>query len=166
MPKSETSQAPQERVQIVYRSQTGDAQEETELPLKILMVGDYQGQKHSSKDADPDATPNRIEDRMAAPIDKDSFNQVLAEHQVQTQFQVPNQIDGSDKPLSISLAFKHIDDFSPMGIAEQVPALRQLLDLRDALNALKGPIGNRPGFRRALSAALLSAAQDPAAAQK
>ena len=37
----EGSVAPKERVNIVYKPATGNAQEEVELPLKIMMVGDY-----------------------------------------------------------------------------------------------------------------------------
>jgi type VI secretion system protein ImpB len=32
--------------------------------------------------------------------------------------------------------------------------LRQLLELREALTALKGPLGNVPAFKRAIEAAL------------
>jgi bis(5'-nucleosyl)-tetraphosphatase (symmetrical) len=37
----EGSVAPKERVNIVYKPATGNAQEEVELPLKIMMLGDY-----------------------------------------------------------------------------------------------------------------------------
>jgi len=39
----EGSVAPQERVNITYKSSVGDAQEEVELPLKMLFIGDYTG---------------------------------------------------------------------------------------------------------------------------
>jgi len=37
----EGSVAPKERVNIVYKPATGGAQEEVELPLKLMMLGDY-----------------------------------------------------------------------------------------------------------------------------
>ena len=37
----EGSVAPKERVNIVYRPATGDAKEEVELPLKVLVMGDF-----------------------------------------------------------------------------------------------------------------------------
>ena len=40
---SEGSVAPKERVNIVYKSSVGDQTEEVELPLKLLMLGDYTG---------------------------------------------------------------------------------------------------------------------------
>ena len=41
-------------------------------------------------------------------------------------------------------------DFSPDNIAKQVPQLNKLLELREALIALKGPMGNIPAFRNKL----------------
>ena len=41
----EQSVAPKERVNITYKPATGDAQEEVELPLRILMMGDYTGKR-------------------------------------------------------------------------------------------------------------------------
>ena len=37
----EASVAPRERVNITYKPATGDAKAEVELPLKMLMIGDY-----------------------------------------------------------------------------------------------------------------------------
>jgi type VI secretion system protein ImpB len=43
-----------------------------------------------------------------------------------------------------------LDDFSPDSIARQVPELKKLIELREALVALKGPLGNVPSFRSKL----------------
>ncbi len=65
----EGSVAPKERVNIVYKPATGDAQEEVELPLKMLMMGDYTNR--------PDPRP--LEDRKPINVDKDNFSKVMAE---------------------------------------------------------------------------------------
>ena len=39
-------------------------------------------------------------------------------------------------------------DFEPDAIIRKVPELNSLLGLREALKALKGPIGNVPEFRK------------------
>ena len=41
-----------------------------------------------------------------------------------------------------------LDDFKPDNILQQVDELKQILQLRDALKALKGPIGNSPQMRK------------------
>jgi len=41
-------------------------------------------------------------------------------------------------------------DFEPDSIVNQVPEIKKLIELREALVALKGPLGNLPAFRRHL----------------
>lgn len=139
------SVAPKERVNITYKSQTGDAQEESELPLKILMVGDYTGRA--------DDTP--LEERKPINVDKENFNDVLANQKLEVSVSVPNKlVDEKDASMSVSLKFRKLEDFSPEGVVNQVPELKQLLELRSALTALKGPLGNIPAFRKKIEALL------------
>jgi len=135
----EGSVAPKERVNITYKPATGDQQEEDELPLRILMMGDYTGK--------PDDTP--LEERKPINVDKDNFNEVMAEHNLSLDLNVADKLSGNDgDEMSVGLKFKSLKDFTPEGIAEQVPELRQLMQLRNALTALKGPLGNIPKFRK------------------
>lgn len=137
--------APKERVNIVYKSQVGDAQQETELPLKILMVGDYTGRSED--------TP--LEERKPVNVDGENFNDVLAKQRLSVDVQVADKLSGEkDATLDLHLEFKKLDDFGPEGIVQQVPELKKLLELRTALTALKGPLGNLPAFRKKIQALL------------
>jgi len=140
----EASVAPKERVNIVYKP-AGDAQEDVELPLRILMLGDFTGKA--------DDTP--VEERQPINIDKDNFNDVLEGYDVGTDISVPDTLSGeAGAEMSVSLKFKSMKDFSPEGIANQVPELKKLLELRQALTALKGPLGNVPAFRKKIQSLL------------
>jgi len=142
----EGSVAPKERVNIVYKPATGDAKEEVELPLKVLVMplkvlvmGDF-----SLKD---DPTP--VEDRKAINVDKDNLGDVLEAQNVDLNINVKNTLsDEPDAQMSLNLDFKTFKDFEPDAIIQKVPELKQLLDLREALTALKGPLGNVPAFRK------------------
>ena len=139
------SVAPKERVNITYRAQVGDAQQETELPLKLLMVGDYTGR--------PDDTP--LEERKPINIDKENFNDVMAKQDLKATVGVVDKLSGEkDATLSVNLSFKSLGDFTPEGIVNQVPELKKLLELRLALTALKGPLGNIPAFRKKMQSLL------------
>jgi type VI secretion system protein ImpB len=139
------SVAPQERVNITYKASTGDAQEEVELPLKLLFMGDYTSR--------PDSRP--VEDRKPISIDKDNFQKVLGEQNLSLDLSVPDKLsDKADSSLALSLKFKTLSDFSPEGVATQVPELKKLLELRQALTALKGPLGNVPAFRKKIQSLL------------
>ncbi|MBP1748315.1 MAG: type secretion protein, family [Deltaproteobacteria bacterium] len=135
----EGSVAPKERVNIVYRPATGDAKEEIELPLKVLVMGDFTLQQDSRS----------VEDRQPVNIDKDNFNDVLAAHNVRVETVVENKLsDEPDAQISLNLDFKKMKDFEPDTIIQKVPELKKLMELRDALKALKGPLGNIPEFRK------------------
>jgi type VI secretion system protein ImpB len=135
----EGSVAPRERVNIVYRPATGDAQEEVELPLKILVMGDFTGK----------ADDRPLEDREPINIDKDNFNEVLKAQGVGVDVTVPNKLSGEpDEDMNVSLKFESAKDFSPEAIAKNTPELNRLLELREALGALKGPLSNLPNFRK------------------
>jgi len=56
--------------------------------------------------------------------------------------------------LGINLAFNTLKDFEPESIVRQVPELNKLLELREALVALKGPLGNVPAFRKEIQSVL------------
>ncbi len=141
----EGSVAPQERVNITYKSSTGDAKEEIELPLKMLAMGDYTGRK--------DDRP--LEERKPINVDKDNFGQVMAEHNLGATINVADKLSSEGAgELSMSLKFRSLKDFEPEGLADQVPELRRLLELRGALTALKGPLGNIPSFRKKIQGIL------------
>ena len=137
------SVAPRERVNITYRPATSGVPEEVELPLKMLMIGDFRG----AEDVRP------IEERAPVSVDKENFARVLEEQALSVELQVPDHI-GDGEERSLTLRFRSLDDFGPEGIAEQVPEMRALLELRHALVALKGPLGNLPQFRRKIQGIL------------
>jgi type VI secretion system protein ImpB len=139
------SVAPKERMNITYKPATGDKQAEVELPLKMLFIGDYTGR----------ADERPLEDRKPINVDKDNFQQVLAEHNLEIKLTVPNTLtEEKGAELAVDLKFKKLADFGPDAVANQIPEIKTLLDLREALTALKGPLGNVPAFRRKIQAVL------------
>jgi type VI secretion system protein ImpB len=142
----EGSVAPKERVNIRFKPATGDAKEEVELPLKLVLVGDYTGR----------ADDRPIEERELVNINKDNFDEVMKSHKLSVNVSVDNKLDDSPDAgkLSAKLDFANLRSFEPEQIARQVPELRKLLELREALVALKGPLGNVPGFRKAIQGVL------------
>ena len=76
----EGSVAPRERVNIVYKPALGDAQEEKELPLKMLVMGDFTQRQ--------DNRP--LEERKPINIDKDNFNDVMKAMNLKVAFNAKN----------------------------------------------------------------------------
>lgn len=143
------SVAPKERINIKYVPATGGQQAEIELPLTVMVVGNMKGRTEDLP----------IEERQAVSIDKNNFSSVMKESALELNFVAPNGLEeGSDDELPVSLRIESLADFSPDRIAEQVPELRKLLELREALVALKGPLGNVPAFRNRLQSLLTNSA--------
>jgi type VI secretion system protein ImpB len=149
----EGSVAPKERVNIVYKPATGGAQAEVELPLKLLVMGDFTGR--------PDE--RQLEERKPIRLDKDNFNDVMKEHKLGVSVNVANRLTGKEgDELAVQLAFDTLKDFTPAEIARKVPELAKLLELREALTALKGPLANVPAFRKKIEELL----KDPGQREK
>ena len=137
----EASIAPKERVNIVYRPATGGAQEEVELPLKLMVLGDFTLR----------ADDRILEDRTPVNIDKDTFNDVMRSQNLGITVNVPNKLtDEPDAQMSVDLKFDTLKDFEPDAIVQKVPELAKMMELREALKALKGPLSNVPAFRKKL----------------
>jgi len=153
MAGKEGSAPPMERINIVYRSLRNGVQEEIELPLKLMVLGDFTQRE--------DDTP--LEERKAIQLDKDNFNDVMAQQKLNASFNVANKLSGAageEMPVDINIG--NMKDFSPAEVARQVPELRKLLELREALVGLKSPLGNSVAFRKKLDELL----KDPAQREK
>ncbi len=147
MAGKEGSVAPKERINVTFKPSTGEGMEELELPLKLLMIGDYTLIQDEQK----------LEDRKAININKNNFNEVLENHNLGLDLQVPNRLSADkqmDEELTVNLQFKTMKDFDPASLVHQVPEMKALMELRDALVALKGPLGNVPSFRKAIEEVL------------
>lgn len=139
--ENSSSVAPKERINIKYVPNTGDQVAEVELPLNLMVVGDLKGVRED--------TP--IEERQVVSINKNNFNSVMNEAGINLTFNVPNRLDGNgEEDMPVTLPINSLSDFSPDNVAKKVPELNKLLELREALVALKGPLGNIPAFRSRL----------------
>jgi len=139
--------APKERVNILYKTEIGGAQEEVELPLNILVMGEYNPNVPEDEKS--------LEDRKTVSVDKDNFNDVLEKQNLGLTASVPDKLSGEkDASLTVDLKFKNLNDFGPEAVVNQVPELKKLLELRKALTALKSPLGNVPAFRKKLQSLL------------
>ena len=117
------------RVQITYDVETGGAMEKKELPFVVGVLADLS--------AAPKNALKPLKDRKMTGIDRDNFNDVLAGAAPRVALKVQNKLTAEDTKLAVELNFKNMDDFDPAKVAEQVPALKELLDMRTRLKYLE-----------------------------
>ncbi|MCP4158685.1 MAG: type VI secretion system contractile sheath small subunit [Deltaproteobacteria bacterium] len=135
------SVAPKERVNIVYKSATDDKKEMVELPFKLMVLGDF-----SFKN---DTTP--LEEKNPVDIDKNNFDQILESMNIDLDISVKDKVsEENDSEIPVNLKFRSMKDFKPESIAQQVPELKKIIEIRQALMAVKSPLGNIPALRKTI----------------
>jgi type VI secretion system protein ImpB len=134
------SVGPRSRINIKYTAAIGDAQKEIELPLRMLVMGDFTGR--------PDSTP--LADRKAISVNKDNFGEVMSQQKLGAKIAVKDKLTGDpDSQIAVDLKFDSLKDFTPGQLAHQVPELAKLMQVREALMALKNDL-NKADFRKKL----------------
>jgi len=123
------------RVQITYDLETGGAMEKVELPFVVGIMAELSGQRKEPLPA--------MKDRKFTSIDRDNFNDVLSRAAPRLQMKVQDKLTGKDQQLGVELNFNHLDDFEPARVADQVPALRELVQMRQRLSELLGLTQNK-----------------------
>jgi type VI secretion system protein ImpB len=117
------------RVQITYDVETNGAMAKTELPFVVGIMADLSGS--------PKEALRPMKERKFTNIDRDNFNDVMARCAPRVTMKVDNKLTGeADSKLAVELNFNHIDDFEPSKVADQIPALKELKDMRGRLTNL------------------------------
>lgn len=143
--KNGGSIAPKERINIRYTPKGNNEAAGVELPLNLLVTGNL-------TDGD-DGTP--LDQRQPVAINRSNFNSVLEQAGIVRHFTIPSTLsENPDESMKVSLKVNSLADLAPDNIATQIPEMKKILELREALVALKGPMGNMPAFRTQLKALL------------
>lgn len=132
------------RVQITYDVNLNGAQRSIDLPFVIGVLGDFKGQLREGEELPKlkDASRRFID------ITPDTFGKAMATLRPYLRLMVENKLSDQPNPgrLVVELDLgKQAEElgvgvFRPDNIAQQVPALRKLLELRERLATLRGKL--------------------------
>jgi type VI secretion system protein ImpB len=134
------------RVHITYDVETEGAQIERELPFIVGIMGDFAG--------DPTEPLKPLAERKFTQIDRDNFNDVMKRIAPGLQMKVENTLAGDGSEMAVSLKFNSIEDFEPARVAEQVPALKALLETRAKLRDMMSKVDNSEKLEELLDSVL------------
>lgn len=126
------------RVHITYDVEIGDAIEVVELPFVMGILADLSG--HNNANLAP------VRERKFTEIDGSSFNQVLEAANPGIVMSVPDTTKNDGSALAVSLSFKSLSDFDPVQVANQVPELAELYQLRTRLSEIAGRLSSNEAF--------------------
>ncbi len=136
---------PKARINLKLDLHTGGAQKKTELPLKLLVAGDFSNGKEMQA----------LSERNKININKNNFNSVLADYSPSVSMAVENTLAGDGSEENVSLTFRDMNDFSPEQVARQIPQLKAMLAMRNLLRDLKANLLDNQSFRKELEKILL-----------
>jgi type VI secretion system protein ImpB len=145
MAESFQNEVPKARVNIKLDLHTGGASKKVELPLKLLVMGDYSNGQNTLA----------LGERTKVSVNKNNFNSVLADLNPKAKISVENTLADDGSELPVDLDFKSMDDFRPEQVAARVPELRTLMSARNLLRDLKSNLLDNATFRRELEKILL-----------
>lgn len=131
------------RVQISYEDPY-DSQKQIELPFVMAVMSDLSG--NASQVEKPP-----IGERKLTDVDMDNVDKFMKAVAPAAAFRVENKLSGEGgEKLGVNLTFNSMDDFSPAGIARQVPALKVLLEAREQLANLQRYMDGKTGAEEQL----------------
>ena len=140
MSSSFQNEVPKARVNIKLDLHTGGAQKKVELPLKLVVMGDYSNGQENRP----------LSEREKININKNNFNSVLSEFSPTVNITVENTLAGDGSEESVKLSFSEMKDFEPEQVARQIPQLKAMLAMRNLLRDLKSNLLDNVTFRKEL----------------
>lgn len=140
MSSSFQNEVPKARVNIKLDLHTGGAQKKVELPLKLVVMGDYSNGQENRP----------LSEREKININKNNFNSVLSEFSPTVNITVENTLAGDGSEESVKLTFSEMKDFEPEQVARQIPQLKAMLAMRNLLRDLKSNLLDNVTFRKEL----------------
>lgn len=133
------NEIPRARVNIALDLETGGATVKKELPLKLLVMGDFSAGKGEGD----------LTERQRINITGNNLEQVMADMSPQAKFTVPNRISGDeDSEINVDLTFKKFKDFHPEQVAAQIPEISSMLAMRNLLKDLKSNLLDNSALRK------------------
>ncbi len=144
MADSFQKEIPKARVNITLDLETEGSQKKKELPLKLLVAGDFSNGK----------TKGPVAERERINVNKNNFDNIMNSLAPSLSIAVPNKIHNDGSELKVELTPNSIKQFRPEEIVREVPELRNLLAMRNLLQDLKGNVLDNIAFRRELETIL------------
>lgn len=110
MADSFQNEVPKARINLKLDLHTGGASKKMELPLKLLVTGDFSNGQESAP----------ISEREKVNINKNNFDSVLSEYSPKVNLAVKNTLSEDGGEDNIQLTFQSMKDFTPEQVAAQI----------------------------------------------
>lgn len=133
-------EVPKSRLNINYDTKVNGVLKKKELPYKVLVVGDLS--KGQSDDAKVEFA-NREVRRIDNGVDR-----ALSDMNISLDLEVPNFVSKEQGNIKVNYKLNSMKDFKPDAVAENVPQLKALLELKEMLNSFAKEIDNNRSLKK------------------
>lgn len=144
MGKSFQHEKPPARVNLFLEVETNGAMKKVELPLRMLVMGDFLGRE----------VDEEVADREIVNINKDNFEDVMGSSDLSLEYTVADKLRGGDNEMKVNLQFEDMKSFNPEQVARQIPELDKLLAARNLLQDLRNRLISVGQFRKELESVI------------
>ncbi|WP_444944028.1 type VI secretion system contractile sheath small subunit [Microbulbifer sp. ZKSA006] len=125
---------PKSRMTLRYKTEINGQPEDLELPLRILIMGDFSG---------PNGSKLPLADRKIISFKGNNINPVIDKMNVQVS------VTDADERIH-TIPIKDVDSFHPFNVCKNISSLNDMVRSKRALNTLLSSINNSAKFRDAL----------------
>lgn len=129
---------PKSRLTLRYRTEINGEPEDIELPLRILIAGDFSG-KHTHK--------KPFDERKVLSFDGKNLNSIMQKMKIKLQVQ-----DSKEDLHTIPIT--DVDSFRPLNVINSIKSMEDMVKAKNMLGSLLSSINNSNKFRRALTTLL------------
>lgn len=137
-------EVPKSRITLRYRTEISGTPEDVNLPLRLLVLGDFSLGTSADRKVD-------LEERKLRNLDGTNTSAIMKDMKMSLQAKVPNKIDPENaESIDLTLPITSMKSFNPEDIAANVPKLRALLTLKKLLLELESNIGNSKELRKVM----------------
>ncbi len=136
---------PKSRLTLTYKTEVDGEPEAVNLPLRLLVMGDFS--LGTSKDRKVD-----LDERRLRSLDGRNTDGVMKDMDMKVKLTVPNRIDPQkDEDMEVEIPINKMRSFSPDELANNIPKVRSLLLLKKLLLEVQSNLSNKKEFRRLLA---------------
>ncbi len=129
---------PKSRLTLRYRTEINGEPEDIELPLRLLIAGDFSGTNTHKKPFD---------ERKVLSFDGKNLNNIMKKMKIKLQ------VKDSKEDLH-TIPINDVDSFRPDHIVSSIKSMDEMVRAKNMLGSLLSSINNSNKFRRALTALL------------
>lgn len=132
------------RITLKYRTTINGEPKPVELPLRMLVLGDFSS--GTSKDRQKD-----LDERTLRSINGGNFDEIMKDMDISVNMVVPNKLNPDEESLRVTLPINSMKSFNPEKVAENIPQVKSLLFLKKLLEEMQSNVANKKEFAQLLN---------------